>query len=282
MALGEVCALGGQIPAQLSGPVLGHSSEMVQNDAQAQGAVDGGVVCVGGADQGDPAGLQQEAVGLPVQVAGGQGGGVEGFPEHIVIEADGIIQAIPAAPGALMDQIADAALGLKVVALGGDVDVGHTLDVQPQAAGGLHAVAKGGDGGDLQRGVDAQGVLDLLTVGEGHPAAIQPQVRELQDQILHDEAGIQMGVGMTLRQQHQILGRTHQEIVIAGSALQGIPCVGAEEVQLGPDLGDQTADGSTVVILHLLQGLEGDDLVLKGPDGFSVLDQCGVIHIDTS
>ena len=168
------------------------------------------------------------------------------------------------------------------MALGDDVDVGHAPDVQAKPPGGLFAVAKGGDGGHLQVGLQPQGILHMVAVGEGDPAAVQLKVGELQDQILHDEAGVQPGLGMIFGQQHQILGRAHQELMITGGTLQGLPGVGAEEVQLGADLGDQALDAVAVVCLQLLQGLEGDLLFPEGPDRLSVLDQCGVIHKVTS
>ena len=66
VALGQVHALGVEAPAQVPGPVPGHGGEVVQDDAQAQIGIDGGVVCIGFTDQGDGARLQQEAVGLAV------------------------------------------------------------------------------------------------------------------------------------------------------------------------------------------------------------------------
>jgi hypothetical protein len=91
-----------------------------------------------------------------------------------------------------------------------------------------------------------------------------------------------MGVGVLLRQKHQILGRAHQEAVVARRALQRLPGIGSEKVQLRADPGDQPADGSAVIVLDLLQGLKGNDLIPELPDGLSVLDQCCVIHVATS
>ena len=59
------------------------------------------------------------------------------------------------------------------------------------------------------------------------------------------------------RHQHQILRRAHQKLIVTGSAFQSGPGAGAEEVQLGFDFGQQTADAVAVIIaegFHLREG----------------------------
>ena len=79
VALGQFQGHVAELPAESACPVLGYFREVMQHDAQAQIPVDGGAVEVGAADEADAAVPKQEAVGLPVQIAGGQGRRVEGF-----------------------------------------------------------------------------------------------------------------------------------------------------------------------------------------------------------
>ena len=58
-----------EAPAEFSDPVLCNGSEMEQGNAQTQVAVDRHGVCIGSADQTDGAIVEQEAIGLTVQVA---------------------------------------------------------------------------------------------------------------------------------------------------------------------------------------------------------------------
>ena len=71
--------------------------------------------------------------------------------------------------------------------------------------------------------------------------------------ISRNETGVDLSQRMLFRQQHQILGRAHQKLVVAGSTFQNGTGIGAEAVQLRADGRDQTADGIVVVILNGLQ-----------------------------
>jgi hypothetical protein len=83
---------------------------------------------------------------------------------------------------------------------------------------------------------------------------------------------------MLFRQQHQILGCAHQELVITGGTFQSGTGIGAKAVQLGTDSGNQTADRIVIVILNGFQLSKGDLTVLKFPSGLSVLNQSIVVH----
>ena len=67
--------------------------------------------------------------------------------------------------------------------------------------------------------------------------------------------------------------------MVARGTLQSLPSVGAEEVSLGLQLGDQPPDVLLVIGTDGIKMTEVHLLVLEFPDGLSVLDQCSVIHM---
>ena len=127
-------------------------------------------------------------------------------------------------------------------------------------------------------GLDAQDTLDFFTVGEGDPAAVQIHVAQLQDQIFHDVACVQVGQVVLLGHQDHILRRAHQELAVAGGPFQSGPGVGTEDVQLGLQFRNQAANGIIIVVFQHFQLCEGNLLIGEFPNGLSVLDQSFIIH----
>ena len=68
----QIARVSAEIPVELSQPVFCHCGEMEQHNTKTQISVDFGVVFIRTADQADFAVVNQETVGLTVQVAGGQ------------------------------------------------------------------------------------------------------------------------------------------------------------------------------------------------------------------
>ena len=162
--------------------------------------------------------------------------------------------------------------------LGTDVHVRHAENVEAHPLSGLLGIAKGGDGGNLQRRVDSQGVLDRLAVGKGQPAGAQAHVLQLQHQILHHIARVLIGQLRLPGQQNQILGRAHQELIVACRALQRLTGIVAEDPQLGVNVRHQPLAAAAVVGLQFRTDRFRDLLIRKLPGRFPVLNQSIIIH----
>ena len=171
-----------------------------------------------------------------------------------------------------------AVLGGKILALGANVHVGHAQNIHPQALGGLDTLAEGNNGGHVQRGVDFQGGLDLLAVGESEPAAAQIHVGQLQDQILHHVTGILASLIALGRQQNQIVRCADQKALITSGAFQSRLGFLAENAQLRLQLGNQTLAGLLIIGFNFRKRSSGNLLIRKLADRFSVLNQRTVIH----
>ena len=166
--------------------------------------------------------------------------------------------------------------------LGADVHIGHTENVEAHPLSGFLGIAEGGNGGNLHGRVDAQRVLDGLAVGEGQPAGAEAHVLQLQHQIFHHKARVLVGQLRLLGQQHQILGRADEELIVACRPLQGLAGIVTENPQLGVDAGCETLAGVLVVGFQFIADSLGHLLVGKLAGRFSVLNQGIVIHGDSS
>ena len=255
---------------------------MLQHDAQTQISVDLVVVVIRSAHQRNSPVVDHKAVGLAIQITGRKRSSVKGFPQHIIEETDVVLHPMTVAPGVQEHQILDGAFGLKIPAFGLDIHIGHAENIDPQPLGFLHTVTKGNDRCHFQRRVDSQGLLHPAAVGKGDPAGIQSQIGQIQYHVFHQEACIEAGSMTFLTQQHQILGRSHQKLIIACSALQRFLAVIPEQTQTCPDLRKQTLCGIVEIGSYGLGDGKRHLFVHKGTDGFSVLDQCTVIHIISS
>ena len=87
---------------------------------------------------------------------------------------------------------------------------------------------------------------------------------------------------MVFRQQHHVLGRANQELVVARRPFQGGPGIGTEEGKLGFDFRHQAMDESGVILMDPFQFSEGNLFVGEFTERFTVLNQCAVIHRDAS
>ena len=166
MSLGQ-SELGGfisQLPAEVSHPVAKYGSKVKENDSKAEHTVVLCGVVIRSFYKTYPAVMNEETVGLTVQVAGGEAGCIEGFPEHIAVEADVFNKALAVQPFIEIHKLTDAALGVHVAVFCGDVHIGHTLDIEPQLLGGPEAVAKCHNGYHIQRRVDAEDFTSSLSV----------------------------------------------------------------------------------------------------------------------
>ena len=143
---------------------------------------------------------------------------------------------------------------------------------------GLGGVAEGRNGGDFQFRLDAQRRLDRAAVSEGQPAGAETHVLQLQHQILHHVARVFIGKLRFFGQQHQILGRAHQELIVARRALQRLAGVVAENPQLGADARHQPLAAAAVVGLQFRTDRFRDLLIRKLPGRFPVLNQSIIIH----
>ena len=268
-----------ELPLDGGCPALGDGGEVQEHDAEVQLAVKFGVVLVGLADEGDAAVADYEAVGLAVQIAGSQGGCVEGFPQHVIEESDVLFNAFAVAPGVHEDHVVDTELGVYVVALGGDVHIGHALDIEPETLGGLYAVAECYDGGYFQFALYTDGLLYLLAFGEGEPAAVKVQVGQFDYQVFHDVAGVLYCVLCLLGEKYQIMGCAYQVAAVSGCSFKSFPCLGAQHQQFGLVFGEQSLYGLAVVFLDALQFGSANCFFNKGPYGLTILYQCAVIHV---
>jgi len=193
----QVCRGLSKAPDQLSGPVFRHTGEMMQHNAKAQFAVNLYIVRIRTAHQTDATGMNHKAVSLTVQITGRKRCCIEGLPEHIIKEADVVIQFVSVAPGIHECHVIDAALLLHIFVLRNHIHIGHAANIEPQALHGLFAVAERSNGSNLQIGVNAERLLDIITVCEGQPAGIQIHIRQLQNQVLHDVSCIQICHGVS-------------------------------------------------------------------------------------
>lgn len=70
--------------------------------------------------------LHKEAIGLTVEIAGGERSGVEGLPEHIVVEVHHLVKPRLVAPAPHVNQIVHALFGRVVLLFGPHIDLRHT------------------------------------------------------------------------------------------------------------------------------------------------------------
>ena len=83
---------------------------------------------------------------------------------------------------------------------------------------------------------------------------------------------------MFFSQQHQILGRTYQKLIVPRRTLQSSPGVGTENTKLGFDLRKQPLGAFIVIGSDLIQVAKEYLLICELPDGFAILNQSAVIH----